>query len=81
MGEPGGLPSMGSQSRTRLKRLSCSSSSNWDESVGVGNRTVSMSVTYSQGPLSLLLFCVCKGHKAQGLKQARFGQSPAEFCQ
>ena len=27
-GEPGGLPSMGSQSRTRLKRLS-SSSSNW----------------------------------------------------
>ena len=52
MGEPGGLPSMGSQSRTRLKRLSCSSSSNWDESVGVGNRTVSMSVTHSQGPLS-----------------------------
>ena len=28
MGEPGGLPSMGSQSRTRLKRLSSSSSSN-----------------------------------------------------
>ena len=27
MGEPGGLPSMGSQSRTRLKRLSSSSSS------------------------------------------------------
>ena len=27
-GEPGGLPSMGSQSRTRLKRLSSSSSSN-----------------------------------------------------
>ena len=26
MGEPGGLPSMGSQSRTRLKRLSSSSS-------------------------------------------------------
>ena len=26
-GEPGGLPSMGSQSRTRLKRLSSSSSS------------------------------------------------------
>ena len=25
MGEPGGLPSMGSQSRTRLKRLSSSS--------------------------------------------------------
>ena len=25
-GEPGGLPSMGSQSRTRLKRLSSSSS-------------------------------------------------------
>ena len=30
-GEPGGLPSMGSQSRIRLKRLSSSSSSNaWD---------------------------------------------------
>ena len=27
MGEPGGLPSMGSQSRTRLKRRSSSSSS------------------------------------------------------
>ena len=27
MGEPGGLPSMGSQSQTRLKRLSSSSSS------------------------------------------------------
>ena len=27
MGEPGGLPSMGSQSRTRLKRLSSNSSS------------------------------------------------------
>ena len=27
-GEPGGLPSMGSQSRTRLKRLSSSHSSN-----------------------------------------------------
>ena len=27
MGEPGGLPSMGSQSRTRLKRVSSSSSS------------------------------------------------------
>ena len=27
MGEPGGLPSMGSHSRTRLKRLSSSSSS------------------------------------------------------
>ena len=27
MGEPGGLPSMGSQSQTRLKRLSCRSSS------------------------------------------------------
>ena len=27
MGEPGGLPSVGSQSRTRLKRLSSSSSS------------------------------------------------------
>ena len=27
MGEPGGLPSMGSQSRTRLKRLSSSRSS------------------------------------------------------
>ena len=26
MGEPGGLPSMGSQSRTQLKRLSSSSS-------------------------------------------------------
>ena len=26
MGEPGGLPSMGSQSQTRLKRLSSSSS-------------------------------------------------------
>ena len=26
LGEPGGLPSMGSQSRTRLKRLSSSSS-------------------------------------------------------
>ena len=26
MGEPGGLPSMGSQSRTRLKQLSSSSS-------------------------------------------------------
>ena len=26
MGEPGGLPSLGSQSRTRLKRLSSSSS-------------------------------------------------------
>ena len=29
MVEPGGLPSMGSQSRTRLKRLSSSSSSSW----------------------------------------------------
>ena len=28
--EPGGLPSMGSHSRTRLKRLSSSSSSNKD---------------------------------------------------
>ena len=28
-GEPGGLPSMGSQSRTQLKRLSSSSSSSW----------------------------------------------------
>ena len=29
MGEPGGLPSMGSHSRTRLKRLSSSSMSGW----------------------------------------------------
>ena len=29
-GEPGGLPSMGSQSRTRLKRLSSSSSEEFD---------------------------------------------------
>ena len=30
MAEPGGLPSMGSQSQTRLKRLSSSSSSSID---------------------------------------------------
>ena len=30
MGEPGGLPSMGSHSWTRLKRLSSSSSVNWE---------------------------------------------------
>ena len=29
-GEPGGLPSMGSQSQTRLKRLSSSSSSEYE---------------------------------------------------
>ena len=32
-GEPGGLPSMGSHSRTRLKRLSSSSSSRWTQIV------------------------------------------------
>ena len=32
-GEPGGLPSMGSQSRTRLKRLSSSSSSEFPQIV------------------------------------------------
>ena len=37
MGEPGGLPSMGSQSRTRLKRLSSSSIvCNWPESCVLG---------------------------------------------
>ena len=47
----------------------------------MANCIVSMSITYLQGPLPLLLFCVCKGHKVQGLKQAHSGQSPAEFCQ
>ena len=34
-GEPGGLPSMGLQSRTRLKRLSSSSSSGYIDAVRV----------------------------------------------
>ena len=33
--EPGGLPSMGSQSRTRLKRLSSSSSSQENSELGL----------------------------------------------
>ena len=37
MGEPGGLPSMGSQSWTRLKRLSSSSSSSRSEGSVTGN--------------------------------------------
>lgn len=37
-------------------------------------------VAHYQGPLPLLLFCVCKDHKVQGLKQAHFGLSP-EFHQ
>ena len=43
MGEPGGLPSMGSQSRTRLKRLSISNIPSYAILlVAVGNGTVSL---------------------------------------
>ena len=38
MGEPGGLPSLGSQSRTRLKRLSSSSSNNTHKERSQENR-------------------------------------------
>ena len=40
MGEPGGLPSMGSHSQTRLKRLSSSSSSSMSISLEVAPGTV-----------------------------------------
>lgn len=36
-------------------------------------------VAHDQGPLPSLLFCVCNDYKVQGLKQAHFGQSPAQL--
>lgn len=36
-------------------------------------------VVHYQNPLPSLLSCACEDHKVQGLKQAHFGPSPAEF--
>lgn len=36
-------------------------------------------VAHHPGPLPWLLFGVCRDHKVQGLKHARFSRSPAEF--
>ena len=50
MGEPGGLPSMGSRSRTRLERLSSSSSSDY----------ITSSWRLAGGTLSAPFWCLCQ---------------------
>ena len=60
MGKPGGLPSMGLQSRTRLKQLSSSSSSQKQEiNIGTIQLTRLQSLFEFHQFLHALILCTC----------------------
>ena len=56
MVEPGGLPSMGSHSQTRLKRLSSSSSSSSSKAVILGSKLRSIDLSTCSATVKNLLF-------------------------
>ena len=62
MGKPGGLPSMGLQSRTRLKRRSSSSSSSQKQEINIGTIQLTrlQSLFEFHQFLHALILCTCE---------------------